>query len=136
MIKKDMKFANLNLTIQFRHFFPVLRVVISGFYVLFPQSMCNHKAVCIYTYPKRLSKVSFAAPVAEWVRSLYFSALNHSIISPLCLVKVRVPHWPHVGQDKFCLRVSQVVLPGYSRFAPPIDWLVSMSEISLKGTLN
>ena len=27
-----------------------------------------------------------AAPVAEWVRSLNFSALNHSIISPLCLV--------------------------------------------------
>ena len=27
-----------------------------------------------------------AAPVAEWVRSLYFSALNHSIISSLCLV--------------------------------------------------
>ena len=27
-----------------------------------------------------------AVPVAEWVRSLYFSALNHSIISPLCLV--------------------------------------------------
>ena len=27
-----------------------------------------------------------AAPVAEWVRLLYFSALNHSIISPLCLV--------------------------------------------------
>ena len=24
-----------------------------------------------------------AAPVAEWVRSLNFSALNHSIISPL-----------------------------------------------------
>ena len=22
--------------------------------------------------------------MAEWVRSLYFSALNHSIISPLC----------------------------------------------------
>ena len=27
-----------------------------------------------------------AAPVAEWVRSLNFSALNHSIISPLWLV--------------------------------------------------
>ena len=27
-----------------------------------------------------------AVPVAEWVRSLYFSALNHSIISPLGLV--------------------------------------------------
>ena len=26
--------------------------------------------------------------MAEWVRSLYFSALNHSIISSLCLVKV------------------------------------------------
>ena len=26
--------------------------------------------------------------------------------------------------------------PGYSRFAPPIDWLVSMSEIILKGTLT
>ena len=27
-----------------------------------------------------------AAPMAEWVRSINFSALNHSIISPLCLV--------------------------------------------------
>ena len=26
--------------------------------------------------------------------------------------------------------------PGYSRFAPPINWLVSMSVIILKGTLN
>ena len=36
-------------------------------------------------WPLRLS-LPRAAPVAEWVRSLYFSALNHSIISPLCLV--------------------------------------------------
>ena len=57
----------------------------------------------------------------------------HSIISPLCLVWVRAPHWPHVRQDKFCLRVCKVVFPGYSRFAPPIDWLVSMSQIILKG---
>ena len=34
---------------------------------------------------KCTSKCIMAAPVAEWVRSLYFSALNHSIISPLCL---------------------------------------------------
>ena len=81
-------------------------------------------------------KINEAAPVAEWVRSLYFSALNHSIISPLCLVWVRAPHWPHVRQDKFCLRVCGVVFPGYSSFAPPIDWLISMSEIILKGTLN
>ena len=80
--------------------------------------------------------LSWAASVAETVRSLYFSAFNHSIISPLWLVKVRAPHWPHVRQAKFCLRVCQVVFPGYSRFPPPIDWLVSMSEIILKGTLN
>ena len=71
-----------------------------------------------------LSFSKLAAAMAKWVRSLYFSALNHSIISPLCLVWVRAPHWPHVRQDKFCLRVCQVVFPGYSRFAPPIDWLV------------
>ena len=29
---------------------------------------------------------SLAAPMAEWVRSLNFSALDHLIISPLCLV--------------------------------------------------
>ena len=27
-------------------------------------------------------------------------------------------------------------LPGVLPFRPPIDWLVSMSEIILKGTLN
>ena len=33
---------------------------------------------------------------------------------------------------------EEVVFPGYmySRFAPPIDWLVSLSEIILKGTSN
>ena len=29
-----------------------------------------------------------------------------------------------------------MVFPGYSSFATPIDWLVSMSEIILKGTSN
>ena len=71
-------------------------------------------------------KYVLAALVAEWVRSLNFSALNHSIISPLCLVYVRAPHWPHVRHAKFCLRMCQVFLPGYSRFAPPTDWLVSI----------
>ena len=33
-----------------------------------------------------VDKSAMAASVAEWVRSLYFSALNHSIISPLCLL--------------------------------------------------
>ena len=39
---------------------------------------------------------------------------------------IRAPHRPHVRQAKFCLRVCQVVFPGYSHFAPPTDWLVSI----------
>ena len=38
---------------------------------------------CFHFFQRNFKR---AAPVAEWVRSLYFSALNHSIISPLCLV--------------------------------------------------
>ena len=45
MIKKGLKFANLNFTIQIRHFFQSLCAVISGFYVLFPGSMFNHRPV-------------------------------------------------------------------------------------------
>ena len=37
-------------------------------------------------FQQQFLKLGAAASVAEWVRSLYFSALNHSIISPLCLV--------------------------------------------------
>ena len=51
-------------------------------------------------------------------------------------------HFGAVGCQQLC-ETRQVLLvgvsggfPGYSRFAQPIDWLVSMSEISLKGTLN
>ena len=36
--------------------------------------------------PTSTSVFEVAVSVAEWVRSLYFSALNHSIISRLCLV--------------------------------------------------
>ena len=32
-------------------------------------------------------------PVAEWLRVLF---LNHLIISPLCLVWIRAPLWPHL----------------------------------------
>ena len=44
--------------------------------------------------------------------------LNHSIISSLCLVRVRAPHWPHVRQAKFCLRVCQVVFLWVLPFSP------------------
>ena len=43
---------------------------------------------------------------------------NHSIISPLCLVRVRAPLWPHVRQAKFCLQVCQVVFLGVLPFSP------------------
>ena len=63
--------------------------------------------------------------MAERLRALF---LYHSIISPLCLVLVRAPHWSHVRQAKFwshvrqakfCLRVCQVVFLGFSRFRLP-----------------
>ena len=50
---------------------------------------------------------SLGAPVAKRLRALF---LNHSLISPLCLVRVRAPLWPHVRQAKFRLRVCQVFL--------------------------
>ena len=43
--KKELKFANLNFTMQVRHVFQVFRGVISRFYVLFPGSMLNHRPV-------------------------------------------------------------------------------------------
>ena len=55
------------------------------------------------------------ASVAERLRALF---LNHSTISPLCLVWVRAPHWPHVRQAKFCLRVCHVVFLGVLLFSP------------------
>ena len=57
------------------------------------------------------------APVAERL-SLGALFLNHLIISPLCLVWDRAPHWPHVRQTKFYLRVSQVVFHGVLSFSP------------------
>ena len=42
-IKIELKFANLKFTMQVRHVFQVLRGVISGFYVLFPESMLKDR---------------------------------------------------------------------------------------------
>ena len=54
--------------------------------------------------------------------------LNHSIISPLCLVWVRAPLWAHVRQAKFCLRVCQVVFLGVLPFSPHL--LIGPSHMS------
>ena len=64
-------------------------------------------------------------PVAERLRALF---LNHSIISPLWLVWVRAPLWPHVRQAKFCLRVCQVVFLGVLPFSPHL--LIGPSHMS------
>ena len=72
----------------------------------------------------KLSSIKYlwkAAPVAERLRALF---LNHSIISPLCLVWVRAPLLSHVRQ------VLLAGVPGgFSRgspvFVPPIDLPVS-----------
>ena len=63
--------------------------------------------------------------VAERLRALF---LNHSIISPLCLVWVRAPLWPHVRQAKFCLQVYQVVFLGVLPFSPHL--LIGPSHMS------
>ena len=63
-------------------------------------------------------------PRGRVVKVADFSALNHSIISPLHGFAPRSGHESHVGQAKFCLRVCQVVFPRVLRFSPnflPID---------------
>ena len=72
-----------------------------------------------------LLSITMAAPVAERLRALF---LNHSIISPLCLVWVRALLWPQVRQAKFCLRVCQVVFLGDLPFSPHL--LIGPSHMS------
>ena len=75
-----------------------------------------------------------AVPVVERLRALF---LNHSIISPLCLVCARAPHWPHVRQAKFCLRVCRVVfhgvLPSFTIFALSAGFLLTKINIGKTG---
>ena len=65
--------------------------------------------------------------MVERLRALF---LNHSIISPLCLV-VPASRWPHVRQAKFCLRVYQVVFLGALPFSPQL--LIDPYHMSLNN---
>ena len=70
-------------------------------------------------------KINAATCVAERLRAPF---LNHSFISPLCLVWVRAPLWPDVRQAKFCLRVYQEIFLGVLPFSPHI--LIGPSHMS------
>ena len=62
--------------------------------------------------------------MAERLRARIFdygTLLNHSIISPLCLVWVRAPHGAHVREAKFSLRVCLV----FFLRVPLTEWHVS-----------
>ena len=60
--------------------------------------------------------------MAERLRGL---SLNHSIISPLCLVWVRAPLWPRETSQVLLAGVPGVFSQGSPVFAPPTDWPVS-----------
>ena len=61
-------------------------------------------------------------------RAVKSAVFNHSIISPLCLVWIRAPLWPHMRQAKFCLRVCQVVFLGVLPFSSHL--LIGPSHMS------
>ena len=70
-------------------------------------------------------------PVAEWLRPLIFSFLNHSS-SHCCRVE---PSLGHMWDKPILLAVGDqvVFLGGSPIFAPPTDWRLKMSEIILMG---
>ena len=71
--------------------------------------------------------------MAEWLRSLT-SVLLIIRSSHRCGFAPRSGHESHVGQAKFCLRVCQVVFPGYSGFRPTYRLIrLDMSEKARKG---
>ena len=75
--------------------------------------------------------------MAEWVRSLYFSALNHlTAVSGVGLSPALATCETSQVLLAGVLGSFHGVLPKREKIAPPNDWLVSMSEIILKGTLN
>ena len=89
-------------------------------YVLYVEQTGFKSKQLLYT-----SNLKMVAPLAEQLRALF---LNHSIISPLCLVWVPAPHWPHVRQAKFCLRVCQVFFLWVLLFSSHL--LIGLSHMS------
>ena len=85
-------------------------------------------------------KYIWAAPVAEWLRSLT-SVLLIIRSSHRCGFAPRTGHESHVGQAKFCLRVCQVVFPRVLRFPLHLPiyitcsaWAINAScQVSLKS---
>ena len=71
--------------------------------------------------------------MAEWVRSLNVSVLNHSITSPLCLVKVRAPALATCETSLVLLAGVSGGFPGILPFRPTYRLArLDISEIILR----
>ena len=66
-----------------------------------------------------------AAPVAEWVRSLNFSAQSFDHLTAVTGVGLS-PALATCETSHVLLVSVSGGFPGYSRFAPPTDWVVSI----------
>ena len=85
-----------------------------------------------------LTDLSRAAPVAEWVRSLNFSALNHSVdhLTAVSGVGSR-PTLVTCDTSQVLLAGVSGGFPGVLPFRPTYQLArLDMSKIILKGTLN
>ena len=91
-------------------------------------------------YTNTLSQTSLYLKRSSLVLNVFFNVTfrkistfiiiitKRGLFSPLCLVWVQAPLWPHVRQAKFCLRVCQVVFLGVLPFSPHL--LIGPSHMS------
>ena len=66
----------------------------------------------------------------------YFSDFNYGLDWKGCAGGLKNQHLATCETRQVLLAGVSGGFPGVLPFRPPIDWLVSMSEIILKGTLN
>ena len=105
----------------------ISHIITSNLFHLFSQAIYftySHKQFISHIITSNLfhifSQVIYftAPPVAERL-------IDHSIISPLCLVWVRAPLWPRETSQVLLAGVSGGFSWGSPVFAPPTDWPVS-----------
>ena len=95
-----------------------------------PNAQLPHVSYDVWANSKGSRKTAQAAPMAEWLRPLIFSALNPSS-SYHCGFE---PNMGHVIQAKFCLSMGRWFFSGISRFHPTYRMTrLKVSEIILTG---